>query len=536
MRHTACELNSLLGQWSYVPPEAFDGGSWTAQHSCVYTFSRRNKTSIGFTSPPGCLDDLWREAVVTSWSPEGVLFEYRLTDGTVASQPGWPAHRCSLIDMGKGGMYIRAAHPQRAHPMDFAAHEWLRAATAWVVRAALLTFPGGMQLLTPGIPVSPGAPPHYDGIYMRDGFYGISHTWGLVNESRQQSYVASAEWLFSQPRSDGILPASCHVDGRCYYGTGPFAPGYGCNGTQGAEGWRGCQDLDTSSFAVMLAAHLYWHAFESTSQRDAWYAKWAPTLIGALDATTKSPDGSGLLWSNTSRPQVGFGFQDTQVKSGNVLYSSLLYWNATRLLARMANASGDAATAADMMARAEKVRASASAQLWSGGRGVFMASAGGYEADNVDVWANAFAGASGFATAEESASIAAFLIGQESSLFFEGQLRQVPFPNQWADTSSGRYVDPRSTVRTYQNGGYWATPLHHALPFIAQQDRDVACRLLNATVASFRGHGIWEWVGPFFPSPIGGAPGYTASAANVFFASEHLRCWDRNAEDLASGL
>ena len=55
----------------------------------------------------------------------------------------------------------------------------------------------------------------------------------------------------------------------------------------------------------------------------------------------------------------------------------------------------------------------------------------------------------------------------------------------------------------------------------------MACRLLNDTIASFRSHGIWEWVGPFFPAPNFGAPGYTsASAANTFFASRQLRCWE----------
>ena len=49
----------------------------------------------------------------------------------------------------------------------------------------------------------------------------------------------------------------------------------------------------------------------------------------------------------------------------------------------------------------------------------------------------------------------------------------------------------------------WATPHHHVLPFIGQYDRAMACRLLNDTVASFRGHGIWEWVGPFYPAAQG---------------------------------
>jgi hypothetical protein len=58
----------------------------------------------------------------------------------------------------------------------------------------------------------------------------------------------------------------------------------------------------------------------------------------------------------------------------------------------------------------------------------------------------------------------------------------------------------------------------------------MACRLLNQTIASFRSHGINEFVGPFYPGAQGGAPGYVASAGAAYFASEHLRCWEHAAD------
>ena len=71
-----------------------------------------------------------------------------------------------------------------------------------------------------------------------------------------------------------------------------------------------------------------------------------------------------------------------------------------------------------------------------------------------------------------------------------------------------------------------ATPHHHVLPWLGQHSKPMACRLLNDTAKSYRSHGIWEWVGPFFPAVNFGAPGYTASAADTYFASEQLRCWE----------
>eukprot|EP01050_Picozoa_sp_SAG11_P015585 SAG11_NODE_2037_length_3894_cov_3.210277_1_plen_638_part_10 len=77
-----------------------------------------------------------------------------------------------------------------------------------------------------------------------------------------------------------------------------------------------------------------------------------------------------------------------------------------------------------------------------------------------------------------------------------------------------------------------ATPLHNMLPFLAMYDRGMACRLLNDTIASFRSHGINEWVGPYWPAAAAGSPGYVASAASALFASEKLRCWEQADRDL----
>lgn len=228
--------------------------------------------------------------------------------------------------------------------------------------------------------------------------------------------------------------------------------------------------------------------------------------------------GAGWFWSNTSQPTVGYGFQDTAIKSGDVLYESLLQWNASGLLASMAIAHGDMELEERMAALAARIKVAANAKLWDEAAGLFRASTG-YEHDSIDVWGNAMAGAIGFASAEQSLSIHSYFVKNEADLFYDGQVREIPRPYQW------KHVEPFYEQLMYQNGGYWATPLHHVLPFLAMRDRDMACRLLNQTVASFRGHGIWEWIGPYFPGKTKGAPGYVASAAAAYFASEQLRCW-----------
>ena len=58
---------------------------------------------------------------------------------------------------------------------------------------------------------------------------------------------------------------------------------------------------------------------------------------------------------------------------------------------------------------------------------------------------------------------------------------------------------------------------------LGRYDKQMACGLLLETIASFRSHGINEWVGPYWPSKAG-APGYTASAANTWAAAKALDC------------
>ena len=592
-----CGLDQVAGhKWTWVPPEALTGSPWNSEHGCVYEVkealsSSGDPSSSGdfeFSSPAGCLTDrdLGRTGgaagrlVPDEGGPGGgkVELTYRAaaaegdasgasTSGNEKKMDGWfGAEDCSLIDMADGGMYVRGHPGGRDHPMDFLPHEWLRVAVAWVMRASMIVFPeDGSLHLSPGIPIGPGLGPHYDGQYARDAFYGISNAWPLVNATRRDALQASSEWWFARPRSDGLLPMACHINPaiRCVYGSKFRGPGIApCDGAEGAAGWRGCQVLDTAPFAMKTFGFHFEQlggfgggqktAGDATSppssssssppspspsaQSRAWYDKWLPTVKRSLEATTRDPAGSGTLWSNPTRPMIGYGFQDNMVQTGTGLYPNLLLWNATGEVENAARAVSDAETAAEMGALRDSVRAAVNARLWDEEQGIFRAS-DGLESGNVDVWGNAMAGApGGLATEAQSRRIFKFFAAREADLFYEGQVRQIPFPTQWTSTGSpdGSRVDPLMTVRSYQNGGFWATPLHHVLPFLAQHDRAYACRVLGDAVASFRGKGIWEWVGPFFPAPSYGAPGYVASAANAYFASEHLRCWEEE-EDVKGG-
>ena len=185
--------------------------------------------------------------------------------------------------MDNGGLYIAGETPA-----NLAHHDWIVSANIWLMRAAQVKFPDGTQHLTPGYPT------HYNGQWMRDGYYGISNAWSTVNRTMQEGFMHSAEWMFSRAREDGIMPQACPPTGACNYGQ------Y-CNDTVGVAGWQGCQDLDSAAFAIKLAYHMWLHHFVEDGAATAFYKKWKPALLKAVKATTTSPSGDGLLWSNTSR-------------------------------------------------------------------------------------------------------------------------------------------------------------------------------------------------------------------------------------------
>ena len=291
----------LAGSWVHIPASAFDHETspmWTNQ-ACVYQWTRQPAGGFRVEAPPlTCwLGDLQVGSTITA-SAAALSFAVN----TSLTQAGAVDLGCQRVDMADGSLYVRSESGE--HPFFMPAHEWLRVAASWLGRAAHVTFEDGSHHLTPGYPTN------YDGQWMRDGFYGISMLWPVANATHRADFATSAGWMFSHARGgDGLMPQACPPSGHCQYGqagTPPVEEQYFrvCNGTQGAAGWRHCQDLDSAGFAVKLAHHI-WHHLESAEAK-TFYMQWAAALERGMNATTHDPAGSGLLWSNTTSPNVGY--------------------------------------------------------------------------------------------------------------------------------------------------------------------------------------------------------------------------------------
>ena len=522
----ACNLSGL---WNFAPIDASSGWSGSPFTYNITHHANGTVSFPGFTTLAS-VDLTWRPSDAFSRAVgalRGRVLTLTLQD--VGHKPGATANvsatvhaSCDFIDMEGarydcsvptpaaltvplvGGMFSRGGSP-----IEMAPSQWMRTVNAWLLRAATICSTDGrnVSLLTPGFPLG------YVGQWMRDSFYGISSGIDLLPNIT--ATVASVEWMYEHARPvDGAMPQSVDPAGQ---NDSFYEWGQRCNQTVGAPLWRSCIDLDSGPFAVKMADAIVSALPEHDGK--AFFLKWHAALANGLNVTTLDPDGSGLPWINSSRQLIGYGFQDGEYMSGDVLYSSILYWNATGILADLYAQAGPsfASQVTALRAQAERVKHQISAELWSDKLGAFVA-ATQLESDRISVWGNAFAGVSGLANATQSAAIFAFFRDREADIFFEGQVRQTPAPHFWDSTHTGH--------NTYQDGAYWGTPLDHVLTFIGQTDRAMACRLLHDSIASYRSHGINEWIGPFYPASTSGARGYVASAAGSYGASKALHCHD----------
>lgn len=475
------------------PPPCALGGEWTydLNNYCSYNWTVALSGTLEFGTT--CPTDGWTHATGSKPSPTG-SFTLTFTDdnGTVVAQKPAVIHpSCHFVDVADGGLYARGP------PLpNLGEVEWLRVASGYLLRRAWITADDGTPLLTPGYPT------HYNGQWMRDGFYGLFNGRDLLQNTTIA--VGSVRWMLSHQRpGSGVMPVMVSPHGDARYGTQ-------CNNSL-----PGCQDLDNAPFAVFLAVTAV-VLQPSLADGLAFFREHAPQLVAAMDSVPRTAN--GMVYAAPGLFNVGYGFQDSVVKTGEVLYSSVLYANAAEAMALLAETAGGPLLplVADFQNRSSAIAAVLGPRLWDPSAGLFRASWGGLESDQLDVWGSAAAAIAGLTTPEQEAAIAATFQANPLAVFFEGQVREIPAPDHWEVLKSGH--DARD--QTYQNGGFWATPHYHVLPLLARHNASFACRLFADTVASFRSHGVNEWVGPFWPNLNAGAPGYIASAANTWAAAD----------------
>lgn len=217
---------------------------------------------------------------------------------------------------------------------------------------------------------------------------------------------------------------------------------------------------------------------------------------------------NGCVYSDPANPSVDYGFTDGVKKTGNVAYGTALQAWAYKMMAEMAGETTSGPYTTLRLAAQSGLATLRQSSGWYSGSSVNNAA-------RDDVWATALIVAEGLCTAAQGKASAltlrdAYLAGTITS---RGWVRHMPVGQYWVGTSVA--------VDTYQNGGYWLTPIWDCYRAVSLVDPQVAYSWVSEAMGEsqrqFAAEGTvgavtapYEW---FFQTTNSGPKGYTASAA-----------------------
>ena len=281
-----------------------------------------------------------------------------------------------------------------------------------------------------------------------------------------------------------MLPPGSIADHIAFGGAPIYFPGILEDyGAQGGERW-GCYPCLDDHFFFVHMAFCYgkdlgnWAFLEETVN-----GKPLPARLEAAYAMPPSREDTGLVYTEPDRRGVNFGFFDTTVHTGDLLFASLLKFRASLELAEIFDATGDAAKAAHYRGEAARI-ARAIPETFADGSGFLRASTG--LSAQPDVWGTAFAVYHGVLEGEtETAACKALAQAlADGTIAWKGAIRHVPADRDYSETSA--WETSYAAKNRYQNGAYWPTPVGWVAYAVSKTDPEAARALVAEYIAALR--------------------------------------------------
>lgn len=329
----------------------------------------------------------------------------------------------------------------------------------------------------------------YPALWTRDHAYVLWHHPTLLSAAQRRQFVTyylsrRTTGVESDP-DGGTLPADWIADRIAADGTATYKN-------------AGASDLPFMDGIAFLVMAL-WADWSLTGDTTTFTA--GESAID--DCLAAIPLSDGCVYSDPSSPSVDYGFTDTIKKTGNCAMGTALLALANKMLYAISGESKYAAGRAAAEAGLATLRKT---------NGFYMGSSGN-NTDVDDVWATALIAAEQLAPyADCKASGQALADAYDAGTITEdGLVRHLPTGQFWTGTST--------TQGTYQNGGYWATPLWDCVRAVrlasyptAKAWADEAVATLAAEYATAPTEAPYEWVnGATTSTPVK----YTPHAAIV---------------------
>ncbi|MFW6156892.1 MAG: hypothetical protein ACOC7J_06210 [Armatimonadota bacterium] len=315
-------------------------------------------------------------------------------------------------------------------------------------------------------------------IYFRDFCYAVEGAGHLIPPDE---IAAAIDFLIAGQREDGLMVNCVYGDGRVVYVVHGDEP-----------------PTDNAQFAVKLV-----DAYCDLTEDFALFTRHRNALMDGMETVPLSAD--GLVEVDPVHPHSAYGFTDTVAKTGEVLFSSLLYWEACMLLAKLCQRTEDHDGAHVWFEHAE--HASRSLKEFHRARDGMM-NAACADCHQTDLWASAYADVVRALSKTETVRVAEYLFDRYGECFLRGCVRHIPAPDHWEKMLADY---PRGT---YQDGGYWPVATGWVAMVLDRFDHDTAVMLLEDAVDLLEEQDAPEWIN----ETEADGKLYVASAANVLAA------------------
>ena len=296
--------------------------------------------------------------------------------------------------------------------------------TAWLGCCTQQIIEGSRLAILPSSPLNvglnatwvwtPDASESYGAQWTRDFAYAVSYAPELF--ANATDVKRAVRYSFRGQRADGCMPDRVQADGQSVMSPGRMLPGNKPN-PEHNHAW------DNGPFAALLlaAASVAW-------PDRAFFCELEPHARHALDFVNRTVPGDGLVFNSLDSPNCTYGFTDTVAKTGSLLFTSLLYIDASRRLADLATTyqCGDADRYAS---EAAQLSGSVDGALWKRhGASPSLWSAASHNNALPDVWGSAYLVALNLSTPERREEAMAELEAHHALYFASGQVHPTRHP------------------------------------------------------------------------------------------------------------
>ena len=353
---------------------------------------------------------------------------------------------------------------------------WMREVTAEQLKGCRVKASGDVWIHTPdGVG-------HYKALWTRDFYYMVEYAGDLIDPGEIK---ASIYYLLNGQRGDGCIPDRVNAEGEAIYSPGPpHKP-------------MADHALDNGPFMAMLVC-----SYVNQYNDEALFREVESKLRRGLDQIKLADN--GLVYNDPDNPQCVYGFTDIVKKTGNLLFSSLLYYKACMEMEILCEKfqCGDPL----IYQRCSALIRQNISQLWDEKSGMFWAA--DVDCKQIDIWGSAYAVEIGITSRKRAEKISDYLVEHYDEIILRGQVRHLTGSDlQW------QQLFHECPIGTYQNGAFWATPLAWVIPAYATRDPELAKKILQTVIQDFRENGINECINKEYSK----VPNFIVSSTNVYY-------------------